>query len=473
MPGGTSAIQRAQALWTAAETAYKNGDKAAAYQNLGRMAAVLIDLHAPRFVLHQNANPGMSSLEYWASGPPANPGANTRAFTGAGQTVIENAAALPLKPAGCAWDYAVEPYDRQTPLLRLFLQGAETGDNFDHESANGETQAGAARGYSFTLADQAKAIVNVFAWQPLAGKRILALGTDWGPIASSAPKRIVLKKSTYDDLVAHGYTYLEVAYAYPYSEYHFFPANAADLVPAISDADAQAQAGVLFPSAIRLTASLYKLFWETMNFKPKLLSVEDALDGSTILEWESGAIEPPRFLGFAMDMYTYQWVLGGLDGSMWHAYPGNWRFGGLPLNYTGAYLVWISSQYADGGWFVCDNPAAYIQYSGAPHAPLNLTASDVGAGKARIRWAPDIYGVWHYQIIGYRDGVGWAQTLGPEPALDYWHFMAYGGAQFAEGRIDLRVPANGKYYFFLRAVGWRPPYPAGDYAVVEVDIASR
>ncbi|MCX7017285.1 MAG: hypothetical protein NTW86_32775 [Candidatus Sumerlaeota bacterium] len=189
-------------------------------------------------------------------------------------------------------------------------------------------------------------------------------------------------------------------------------------------------------------------------------------NGAGILHllWVNYAKPPAQYLGFAWDIYAGQWVLGGWNDTLWHPYPYGDFQGDLAVTRSGGYHAWISSQYGDGTWFACANPWTGIVYSGTPHTPANVSASDVGTLKARVQWKTDIYGTWHYQIIAFKLGTGWVNTTGPSGNA-MWQFIAYPSTAFLNGRVDLTVPSAGDYVFYIRGAGWWPPYPTGAYGI--------
>ncbi|MCX7012769.1 MAG: hypothetical protein NTW86_09465 [Candidatus Sumerlaeota bacterium] len=200
---------------------------------------------------------------------------------------------------------------------------------------------------------------------------------------------------------------------------------------------------------------------------PYLESVSDNNGGSLILGWGNLNMNAAQYLGFAWDIYAGQWVLGGYLNTLWHPYPAGSFSGVLPLGLTGGYHAWISNQYSNGGWYACGNPWTGILYSGTPHTPRNFTAANLGSHAVRLSWSPEIYGTWHCQVIAYKVGTGWVNTLGP-CGDSMWQFVYYPLATFLNGSVDLTVPSAGDYWFYLRFAGWLPPYPTGEYATAFV-----
>ena len=148
----------------------------------------------------------------------------------------------------------------------------------------------------------------------------------------------------------------------------------------------------------------------------------------------------------------------------------------MDLGFSGAYHLWISTQFRDGTSLACPNPWTGIIYNGTPHTPLDARAEATGPQRARLHWKPDIFGVWHYQILVYKTDVGWVETRGPGGAA-LWHFVDYPGniyspgtANFREGWAELALPAAGSYWLFIRAAGWKPPHPAGEFAKAFVTV---
>ena len=209
---------------------------------------------------------------------------------------------------------------------------------------------------------------------------------------------------------------------------------------------------------------------------PVLESARDIGDGAVQLIW-SATQTPARFLGFGWDVYEGQWAAPGSDGSMWAAFPPSATSGTLRLNYSGGYHLWISSQFADGRWLPCENPWTGILYSGAPHAPAGVRAEALGPRRVRLHWDADVYGAWQYQIAAWNAADGWITTAGPS-ATGHWRIVDFnaqafapGTADFAAGWADFELPSPGEYTFLIRAIGWLPPYPAGECATDSVFVA--
>ncbi|MCX7015603.1 MAG: formylglycine-generating enzyme family protein [Candidatus Sumerlaeota bacterium] len=201
---------------------------------------------------------------------------------------------------------------------------------------------------------------------------------------------------------------------------------------------------------------------------PTLETVTDIGDGMAHLAWSNSWATPLQFLGFSFDLYAFDWVRRFWEGTLWAPFPAGAASGDMDLAFTGGYYVWISNQYSGGNWYPCDNPWGGIIYSGKPHTPRNLVAQRQRSANVRLKWKPDLYGTWCYQMIAYKDGEGFIDTLGPG-GISLWHFVDYGGAaygeyeaSFSEGWADFWLPW-GTYWFFVCGVGWLPPYPTGDY----------
>ena len=478
--GGTSNVQRAQALWNEATQDYFNNNKSGAYLLLGQMAHLLTDLTVPSHTLQVLPDwpQYYGSLEQWCAGPSSDLLKNIKKYKSTGLSVIPNVSSLSLQPSGCKFDYNTLFLAQKTDLLRLWLDAAESTDDSDSDDANGEVQKGKARGYAFQLSDASSDIYWVKAYDAYGGVQLID-AANYGLIESVPPRRLVLLQSAYTNLRTLGYVTLEVTY---------YPGNVGDtqsfsltgtMTPGLSDANAKTQASTLVPSAFRHVATLYKVFWEYVNRPPKLTQVGDNGGGIAFLRWADPVEAPAQYYGLALDLYTNDWAKRGPGGSMWYPYAPNYRLGVMDLGLTGAYFLWLSATYADGMWYPCYNPAAFTEYSGTPHTPRNLTAADIGAGYVRVEWYPEIYGTWHDQLIAYREGTGFIPTTGPAGANQLWHFIDYGGqayapgtASFLNGWAELQVPHDGEYWFYLRGVGWPAPNPAGPYALAHATVSS-
>ncbi|MCX7015736.1 MAG: hypothetical protein NTW86_24820 [Candidatus Sumerlaeota bacterium] len=165
---------------------------------------------------------------------------------------------------------------------------------------------------------------------------------------------------------------------------------------------------------------------------PLLIAAVDNLGGMARLTWANNALTPAMFLGLAYDLYADSWVERGWNNTLWYPFYPPASAGDLNLGSTGAYFAWISNYYANLDWFVCPNPAAFVMYSGIPHKPLNFQVERIG-DKTRLHWSPDIYGVWHWQIIVYEAGAGWTPTQGP-CGLALWHFWEHRDRQYCRSR---------------------------------------
>ncbi|MCX7016585.1 MAG: hypothetical protein NTW86_29180 [Candidatus Sumerlaeota bacterium] len=202
---------------------------------------------------------------------------------------------------------------------------------------------------------------------------------------------------------------------------------------------------------------------------PSLSSVGESGHGAAQLAWSNDAQPPAQFLGFAWDVYQADWVKRFWQATMWLPFPSSASSGPMDLGFSGAYHVWISSQYADGAWLPCANPWTGIVYGGTPHAPRNVQAADLGSLQARLTWSPEIYGTWHDQIIAWSETAGnWVAVGGPS-GQSLWQFVMYPATDFLNGRVDLALPSPGRYDLFLRGVAWDAA-TAGEYATAAVDV---
>ncbi|MCX7014789.1 MAG: DUF1565 domain-containing protein [Candidatus Sumerlaeota bacterium] len=222
--------------------------------------------------------------------------------------------------------------------------------------------------------------------------------------------------------------------------------------------------------------SVVQTFWTRVPAAPSLQSVADIGDATAQLAWLPPADPPAQFLGFAWDIYQANWVQRFSGASMWQPFADKDTSGTMGLGFSGAYHVWISSQYPDGYWTACQNPWTGIIYSGTPHTPLNVTVENRGGLDVRLHWKPEIYGTWHDQIIAYKVGDDFVSTAGPS-GDQLWHFVDYGGlaydtskANFLNGWADFTLPSAGDYWLLIRGVGWLPPYPAGEYGTAFVSV---
>ncbi|MCX7015471.1 MAG: right-handed parallel beta-helix repeat-containing protein [Candidatus Sumerlaeota bacterium] len=209
---------------------------------------------------------------------------------------------------------------------------------------------------------------------------------------------------------------------------------------------------------------------------PSLESVTDDGGATAQLAWSPPAELPAQFLGFAWDIYQANWVQRFWNNTMWQPFADSATTGTMDLGFTGAYHVWISSQYLDGYWVACVNPWTGILYSGTPHTPVVMSVEKRGGLNVRLHWTPEIYGTWHNQIIAYKVGEGFPAVIGPS-GNQQWHFIDYGAlaydtskASFLNGWADFTLPSAGDYWLLIRGVGWLPPYPAGEYGTAFVSV---
>ncbi|MCX7015333.1 MAG: hypothetical protein NTW86_22735, partial [Candidatus Sumerlaeota bacterium] len=215
---------------------------------------------------------------------------------------------------------------------------------------------------------------------------------------------------------------------------------------------------------------------------PILGAVTDNLNGTSRLTWTNPNPPPAQFLGLAWDIGAAAWVNRGWGGGPWFPYPPAQLAGDIDLGFSGGYHIWIANQYGDGTCFFCPNPWTGIQYGGVPHTPADVSVEDFGARHVRLRWRPEIYGTWHWQIIVYQEGVGFVPVDGPN-ANALWHFIDYGGqaytpgqADFFGGTADFALPADGVYWLYIRAAGWLPPYDpptTGAFATASISVTGN
>ena len=186
---------------------------------------------------------------------------------------------------------------------------------------------------------------------------------------------------------------------------------------------------------------------------PSLDGVAPSGGGSVTLSWSNPYDPVEEFLGFSWDVYAGNWV-NAAGGGMWHPFAPDSTTGTLPLFYSGGYYVWISSQYSDDSWFVCNNPWVGILYQGTPHKPIDVSIEQLAPQRLRLHWKPDIFGTWHYQVLTFslKDG-SWVETSGPS-GLGLWQFAFFPQPNFLNGAMDLWVPRDGGYYLWVRGVAW-------------------
>ena len=189
---------------------------------------------------------------------------------------------------------------------------------------------------------------------------------------------------------------------------------------------------------------------------PTMLGWSDNGGGVLAMAWANSKLTPAQFLGFAYDIYTASYLNGGVGGSMWYQYSNQAFSGFLSAFYSGGYHVWNSNQYSNGHWFA-SNAISNIEYSGTPHTPINVSATNPSGHVARLNFKPDIYGTWIYWII-VNNGSGWVTVNGPSGNAQ-WQAVTYGSTAFTNGRVDLTMPAAGNYTIYIQARGWVSPYP--------------
>ena len=184
---------------------------------------------------------------------------------------------------------------------------------------------------------------------------------------------------------------------------------------------------------------------------PTLLSVTDAGNATADVTWQLPTNTPQYNVGFAFDIYTGQWVTDFSGSGMWYWFDGTDQSGQMNLGRSGAYFVWISSMYNGGGFYPCNNPQPVIIYSGQPHQPINVTATNLGSRQVKVGWKPDYYGTWIYWLIAYKmdaPNQGWVLVNGPL-GNSYWHYTSYGASE-----ATLTMPYDGDYWVFLFAYSW-------------------
>ncbi|MCX7015389.1 MAG: CAP domain-containing protein [Candidatus Sumerlaeota bacterium] len=200
---------------------------------------------------------------------------------------------------------------------------------------------------------------------------------------------------------------------------------------------------------------------------PTLLGWTDNGSGVLDLAWANGRLTPYQFLGFAYDIYAANWVNRGWNGTMWFPYYSQASTGLLDAGFSGGYHVWASNQYGDGSWYP-SNAISGIEYSGAPHAPINVSASDIGGHTARLNWKTDIYGTWRYLMI-VNNGSNFINVTGPS-GYATWQAVYYPGSDFSNGRTNLTMPSAGYYTIYIQGQGWLPPYTLGAFGSTVVHV---
>ncbi|MCX7015112.1 MAG: multiheme c-type cytochrome [Candidatus Sumerlaeota bacterium] len=187
---------------------------------------------------------------------------------------------------------------------------------------------------------------------------------------------------------------------------------------------------------------------------PTLNQVIDQGNANARLLWSMPSVaEPAQFLGFAYDIYPQNFVNFGVNG-LFQPFLSYATNGTLPLGRSGAYHVWVGTQYPDSSFFPTNTPFTGIIYSGMPHEPLNVTAQALPGVKAQLHWAPDIYGTFAYWVIAYQiSSKSFVNTTGPLGSA-LWQGVAYGSSDFTNGTMTLKVPQPGQYVLFIGALAW-------------------
>ena len=190
-------------------------------------------------------------------------------------------------------------------------------------------------------------------------------------------------------------------------------------------------------------------------------TVSDA-NGVLAMNWKHDFQAPAQFFGFVWDIYRNDWILGGLNNSIFFQYPAGSSSGQIPLPATGGYHAWVSAQYFDGSLFLAENPWTGIAFSGMPHRPVEVTVTplETGPRNVQLRWSPELFGTWQYQIIAFKienldtfEGV-FVPSNGPFGNPSFWHIIDFGesvyspdAASFFEGWAD--SPPNGRRLHLL------------------------
>ena len=210
---------------------------------------------------------------------------------------------------------------------------------------------------------------------------------------------------------------------------------------------------------------------------PLLQSGVDNGNAGLTLVWTNPNELPGIIYSLSYDIYNQAYVdFGAGAGAFFPSLPVE-TSSTLPLASTGAYHAWVGNYYPNADWFVCPVPYTGIQYSGVPHTILDAAAADKGSNLVRLSWRPDIYGCWLYEFIAFKGGEGFVAVDGPSAGMgfDPWTILDYGGlaydpskASFLDGWAEFTVPGPGEYWFYLRNVGWLPPYLPGEWVLAHV-----
>ncbi|OPZ17622.1 MAG: hypothetical protein BWZ10_01167 [candidate division BRC1 bacterium ADurb.BinA364] len=192
------------------------------------------------------------------------------------------------------------------------------------------------------------------------------------------------------------------------------------------------------------------------------------------MHWDNPFAPPWLHIVLAYDIYNQAYV--AWDGGVpYKLVSPDKTSDTLPLIYTGGYHLWTSNLYEDSSWHV-SVPWSGIMYSGEQHPLLDVALANQGPNQVQLTWRPDLYGTWYYQILVYKDGAGFVDVVdGPSKFLgiDPWTFIDYGEnpgaydptkANFFQGWANFTLPGPGTYTFFMRSVGWLPPYNTSDWA---------
>jgi len=213
---------------------------------------------------------------------------------------------------------------------------------------------------------------------------------------------------------------------------------------------------------------------------PIMTGYQDNKNASLTISWVNPNETPWAFLSLAYDMYYNEWIQFTQFNSEFHWSGGTATTDTLPLTFSGGYHFWTSTLYPDMNWFISPNPGTGISYGGVPHQPLDVAVEDRGGGHVRLTWKPEVYGTWHNQIIVFKEGEGFIPVGSPcyqYPEFSPWTFIDYpeyaydhSQASFFNGWADFTLPGAGDYTFFIRGVGWLPPYLLGEFATGHITL---